>query len=59
MLSYSGDTQVQVRYLEPGGRGGGALHAVPILNETVLSLRVDPSLVILNEIEQACFKFES
>ena len=36
LLSYSGDTQVQGRHLEPGGRGGGGLHAVPILHETVL-----------------------
>ena len=53
LLSYSCDTpvvsQVQGRHLEPGGRGGGALHAGPtvhspglvILNEIVLSLRVD------------------
>ena len=53
VLSYSCDTpvvsQVQGRHLEPGGRGGGALHARPIvhnpglviLNEIVLSLRVD------------------
>ena len=59
MLSYSGDTQVQGCHLEPGGRGGGGLHAGPILHEAVLSLRVDPGLVILNEIERACFKFES
>ena len=51
MLSYSGDTQVQGRHLEPGGRGGGGLHAGPILHESVLSLRVGPGLVLLNEIE--------
>ena len=57
--SYSDDIQVQGHHLDPGGRGGGGLHAGPILLKSVFSLRVGPGLVLLNDFERACFKFES
>ena len=42
LLSYFGESHVQGRHLEPGGRAGDGLHAGTILHESVLSFESCP-----------------